>query len=87
MKNVPTCFCLISIVRERTIWALLKLLLLKQSESSVKIHRFGQFSCVAAYTGSVKIMLTQMDSNRMAHRRILPLLFVLISITHFKVDG
>jgi hypothetical protein len=34
-QNAPTCFGLITIIRERTIWDLLKLLLLKQSESSV----------------------------------------------------
>ena len=34
--------------RERTIWSLPKLLLLKQSESSVKIHRYCQFGGVAA---------------------------------------
>ena len=49
IKNASTCFSLITIIRERTIWALLKLLLLKQSESSVKVHRCGQFGGVAEY--------------------------------------
>jgi hypothetical protein len=50
IKNAPTCFGLITIIRERAIWALLKLLLLKnQLELSVKIHRCGQFGGVAAY--------------------------------------
>ena len=49
IKNAPTCFGLITIIRERTIWALLQLLLLKQSELSVKIHRCGQFGGEAAY--------------------------------------
>jgi hypothetical protein len=42
IKNAPTCFGLITIIREHAVWALLKLLLLKQSESSVKIHCGGQ---------------------------------------------
>jgi len=46
IKNAPTCFGLITIIRERAIWALLKLLLLKKS---VKIHHCGQFGGVAAY--------------------------------------
>ena len=49
IKNAPTCFDLITIIRERAIWALLKLLLLKKSESSVKIYRCGQFGGVVAY--------------------------------------
>ena len=49
IKNAPVCFGLIIIIRERAVWALLKLLLLKQSESPVKIHRCGQFGGVAAY--------------------------------------
>jgi hypothetical protein len=31
IKNAPTCFGLITIIRERTIWTLIKLLFLKQS--------------------------------------------------------
>jgi hypothetical protein len=42
-------FGLITIIRECAVWALLKLLLLKQSESSVKMHRCGHFGGVATY--------------------------------------
>jgi hypothetical protein len=42
-------FGLIAIIRECAVWAFLKLLLLKQSELSVKMHRCGHFGGVAAY--------------------------------------